>query len=70
MTTAKPKKPTVTRAAQAAKEAANLMSQSTKQEPNFFLTFLKKYREDPVGFVETLDRAVIDEMRDADRRAD
>ena len=41
MTTAKTKNPS--RAAKAAKEAADLMAQNTKQEPNFFLSFLKKY---------------------------
>ena len=49
-------KATPTRAAKAAKEAADLMAQTTKQEPNFFLTFLKKYRDDPVGFVRDILR--------------
>lgn len=60
MTAPKPKKPTATRAAQAAKEAADLMAQSSKQEPNFFLSFLKKYRDDPVGFVRDILRTTPD----------
>ena len=28
----------------------------TKSEPNFFLEFLKKYRDDPVGFVRDILR--------------
>lgn len=44
------------RAAKAAKEAADLMSQSSQQQPNFFLMFLKKYRDDPVGFVRDVLR--------------
>ncbi len=53
-------KATPTRAAKAAKEAADLMSQNTKAEPNFFLAFLKKYRDDPVGFVRDILRTTPD----------
>lgn len=60
MSAPKTKKPTVTRAAAAAKEAANLMAQNTKAEPNFFLAFLKKYRDDPVGFVRDILRTTPD----------
>lgn len=71
-----PKKPTVTRAAKAAKEAADLMAQNTKQEPNFFLMFLKKYRDDPSGFVRDILRTTPDKwqvelmeaVRDGNRR--
>jgi hypothetical protein len=40
----------------AAKEAAELLSTSSQQSPNFFLVFLKKYRDDPVGFVRDILR--------------
>lgn len=70
------KKPTATRAAKAAKEAADLMAQNTKQEPNFFLSFLKKYRDDPVGFVRDILRTTpdpwqikfLESIRDGHRR--
>lgn len=69
-------KATPTRAAKAAKEAADLMAQSTKQEPNFFLTFLKKYRDDPVAFVRDILRStpdpwqikLLEAIRDGNRR--
>lgn len=69
-------KATPTRAAKAAKEAADLMAQTTKQEPNFFLTFLKKYRDDPVAFVRDILRStpdpwqikLLEAIRDGNRR--
>ncbi len=36
------------------------MAQNTKAEPNFFLAFLKKYRDDPVGFVRDILRTTPD----------
>lgn len=59
MTEAKTRKPRTTnpsRAAKAAKEASEVLSQNSKEEPNFFLTFLHKYRDDPVGFVRDILR--------------
>ena len=74
MTTAKTKNPS--RAAKAAKEAADLMAQSTQAPQNFFLTFLQKYREDPVGFVRDILRTkpdpwqikFLESIRDGHRR--
>ena len=74
MTTAKTKNPS--RAAKAAKEAADLMAQSTQQPQNFFLSFLKKYRDDPVGFVRDILRTTpdpwqikfLESIRDGHRR--
>lgn len=76
MTTAKVKTTNPSRAAKAAKEAADLMAQSTKQEPNFFLAFLKKYRDDPAGFVRDILRTkpdpwqvkFLEAIRDGNRR--
>jgi hypothetical protein len=53
---AKPKTKNPSRAAKAAKEAADLLAESSQQAPNFFLQFLKKYRDDPVGFVRDVLR--------------
>lgn len=60
MTTAKPKTKNPSRAAKAAKEAADILAQSSTQPQNFFLTFLNKYRDDPVGFVRDILRTTPD----------